>query len=340
MTILLCLTATVAVVLSPFNPAPPDTIFWHFEELVSYGQSQNHFADEGEELELLKVATNVIMGEDGIFYIIDSGLSQVIQWPGSNGQKFQIYNIGGEGPGLCPLPPRTIIQYGKWFAMLNPIPLRIIFTDLKGEKYPPLTISNPEMILAVALDVTDDSFVVNTVMQLNHEWKYTLSLLDKEGQLQTVFKEEYKDRTENRFPVFFHRNRWTILGNELAVVVDMEGTIQIFSLNGDLKRQIAFPQYLKNKVSVGPDNCIIHGLFSVNEELWTLLRIETEFLQFHVPEKGQLVVIKGVRPSTRAEYHWLNQDHLAVVYGFADKLFGYQGDEEHHMVTIYRRRLP
>ncbi|PJE63720.1 hypothetical protein COU89_01760 [Candidatus Roizmanbacteria bacterium CG10_big_fil_rev_8_21_14_0_10_45_7] len=296
---------------------------WHFEEQFTYG-------DDDEEL--LHIGSQVIMvGQN--YYILDSGLSTVIELS-SNG-SWQEYVVEGEGPGEC-YQPNSLVKDQIGLVMLKALPPTLIYTDLEKKQQPRAPVVIDRSFFARNMVYVDQNkhFLANTIYTKDGLYFNALSLIDSTGHIEDNLLDTERVTGED-FPIWFYRNSWTYNNGKVAVMTDYDYSVTVFSLNGSVIENIRGPTSKQES----PLGTTLQGVFYSGETLLILPSSSGDILEFQAPEEQKIIRVNGVRASSQAQYFWLNRDTLAVMYGWADRVF-HTGDEENHQITFFRRSTP
>ncbi|RJQ34609.1 hypothetical protein C4566_01920 [Candidatus Parcubacteria bacterium] len=300
---------------------------WYFQEQFSYGS---------QEEELLHIGSQVIaVGQN--CYILDSGLSTIIELSKNNSWKE--YSVEGEGPGECN-QPNSLINTSDGFVMLKAMPPTLIYTDLKQQRFPKDSIAIQGAIFARNLTVSEnnDYFLLNTISIQDGDWFFTLSLLDSGGQrLNDIMS--IPRQTQDPFPIWSFRNSWSYNRQRVAVITDTDYSVTVFGLSGEIQETI---RGLKNPGAIkdSPLGSQLQGVFYLEDLLLVLPYSSGDILEFHAPKEKKIIRVNGVKASSQAQYFWLNPDTLAVMYGWSDRVFHNNEEEENHQVTFFGRRKP
>lgn len=268
------------------------------------------FVEVARYEEPIHVPANVV-SVDSTFYLLDAGLSQIIELA----PPYDALDIAGEGPGECS-HPNSILPVEDYFAMLKPLKAEIIFTD---PARPSLKL--PELMLARNLA---PDYWVNGV--LFDSWDYVLVQLDRNGDiLRTILQEP---RLVDRFPVWFFRSSWAPCSSHLTV--ETEAGLETYDHRGDLISRRSLP-----RGPVGPSGGRTQAVLCIDGETYVILRGD-ELVLMHV-DTWTAVSVTGVhhRPSTH--YFWLD-GHLVAIEGADGAIFGIDYGDEDRVIVMYRRR--
>ena len=297
---------------------------WYFEEQFSYGS---------HEEELLHTGSQVIM-VDQSYYILDSALSTVIELLPSG--SWQEYPVGGDGPGECPTP-NSLIHTKDGFVLFKSIRPSLIYTDLKKESMPKNTVILKDTVFARNLFPLSQGqcFLLNTVQTSLGGYSYTLSVINGQGKVElNVLETPRKIRDD--FPIWFFRNSWAATTDKVAIITNQDYSIDVFTLNGELKTRVEGPKDATAQRENALGACL-QGVFYAGETLLILPFSNNEILEFHAPEENKIIRVNGVRASNLAQYFWLDRDTLAVMYGWSNRALSGVKNEEEHFVAFFKR---
>ncbi len=295
---------------------------WYFEEQFSYGDNEEELLYVGSQV--IKVATN--------YYILDSGLSTVIEL--SQNGSWKEYLVEGEGPGECSRP-NSLIKEEDGFALLNSFEPSVIYTDLEKKVFPKTsTVVQNSFFARNLLSIEDGEYFLLNLLQKGEYPMYTISVVDKEGEILHNFLELERNIGDD-FPIWFYRNSWTTSSDKLAIITDYNYSVTVFNVMGKLESKIEGPK----DSSAQKENVLgasLQGVFYAGDTLLVLAFNSNEILEFHAPAENKIIRVDGVRASNLAQYFWLDRDTLAVMYGWTNSVF-HTTDEEDHIVTFFKR---
>lgn len=299
--------------------------YWRFESQFSYGD---------DEEELLQTGSQVIMVDQN-YYILDASLSTVIKV--SSDGSWQEISVKGEGPGECYFP-NSLVKGPNGFVLLKTLPPVLVYTDLTKTTQAPdqRMIENGIFARNLYYPNQGEEFLVNIISAQENRYFYTLSLINQTGEISITLLQTER-MPEEDFPVWFYRNSWAVNDGKIAVINDYDYSVTVYNLNGAVIENIHGPK--NNSQNRSYTGSVLQGVFYAGQTLLILPFGSDDLLEFHAPEEKKIIRLEGVKASSQAQYFWLDKDHLAVMYGWADKVF-HTGREEEHLVTFFRRKRP
>jgi len=340
-TILLALLAmTVVNVEIPLHFSSEQIQTWHFVPVVTFG-------DDEDEILGKNVAS--VINDNGRYYLLDTQARKIIVIETEG--VFDYHNFEGEGPGETWGASDLVKLTDRYLGLLFPLAPKLIITELQLHENLPSPM--PFEILGVArnLEWNGNVFALHTKDLVEDELYFYLAVFEKNGARRA---DVYRDQCESCFPLWWiDQGRYALADSSIYMVPNEEYLIQEFSLSGVLLRTIEQPDYPHRdllyaedeyyssaRLSLGhsPD---VHSLHYVNDQLLVLTSATTvadtlSFDSYHDGDTGK-VIVQGPIPSPTARYFWLDDDHLAIVYG---AMQASTESTDRHEVVIFERTDP